>query len=501
LDHQIRFASKNNYIMYVIPLLYRLSSATPTNEISITRLRQALNAVVTKHNILRTALYLDTNSTLIQQCFGASVINDHTKIYGFSVINLHNNDRNMDKIINEILNQSDLFDLPKGRVIHCHILRQHRSNHSSTYDRDLLSNDDLILFSIYHAVFDGTSTSIFIRDFCQAYENNGSLDLDDNTLQYIDYSVHEHIMNTALSREFWYSQLEEYNLQHPLALPRDRQLVLPDEHSGLSYAAQITFDDEISMSFLNYASSHNLTLFQLGLAVFYVFLFKLTHGQTDLCFASVNANRYRNELQDMIGMFVATLPYRVELDPHWSFNEVVKHVREKSLSILKHSHYSLQQILADCRLNQSNVAFLETMFDFIIVSSDVDHFTLNDACFEQVSTDQSYQMAKFDFSLSFVYNPSADDNRLSCRFVCSSDLFEEITVAQIGLRFQHMFEQVFGTKLNVTQMGGCIISINKLSVILLEEAAELHEIIFHRLENIINEGMQISISFEKRMLT
>jgi hypothetical protein len=54
--------------MYVIPLLYRLSSATPTNEISITQLHQALHSVVAKHNILRTALYLDTNGTLIQQC-------------------------------------------------------------------------------------------------------------------------------------------------------------------------------------------------------------------------------------------------------------------------------------------------------------------------------------------------------------------------------------------------------------------------------------------------
>ena len=104
---------------------------------------------------------------------------------------------------------------------------------------------------------------------------------------------------------------------------------------------------------MNYASLHNLTFFQLGLSIFYVFLFKLTHGQTDLCIASINANRYRSELQDMIGMFVATLPYRMELNPHWSFDEVVKYVKERCLSILKHSHYSLQQILADFRVNQS----------------------------------------------------------------------------------------------------------------------------------------------------
>ena len=69
----------------------------------------------------------------------------------------------------------------------------------------------------------------------------------------------------------------------------------------------------------------------------------------------------------MIGMFVATLPYRIQLDSQWSFDQLVKHVREKCLSILEHSHYSLQHILADFQLNQSNVSFLETVFDFITV--------------------------------------------------------------------------------------------------------------------------------------
>ncbi len=473
--------------MYVIPLLYRLSSIT--NHVSIARIHQALHAVVTKHNILRTALYLDINSTLIQHCLQASDIHQ-INTYGFSVINLANNDRQMNEIINEILNQSDLFDLSRGRVIHCHILRQYRSNHSLSHDEDILTNDDLILFSIYHGVFDGTSRSVFIRDLCHAYENNGILPTDNNTLQYIDYSVYERQMNMILSREFWHSQLQGYNLQHPLSLPADRHRLATDQRSGFSYITRIPFDDEISMSFLNYASLHNLTLFQLGLSMFYVFLFKLTHGQTDLCISSINANRYRSELQDMIGMFVATLPYRMELDPHWSFDEVVKYVKERCLSILKHSHYSLQQILADFRVNQSNVPFLELMFDFITISSNVHHFSLNNTNFEQLpSIEQVYEITKFDFYIRFVYNPTADNNKLSCSLGCSRDLSEERTVIQMGQRFQHLSKQIFSRKSNVIQMNECVTSINKLSLILAEETEELQRVNFHRLPNVDKAGM------------
>ena len=92
LDEQIRFSSKNNHSMYVIPLLYRLSSAT-TNHLSIIRLYHAFQHVITKHNILRTALYLDTNGNIMQHCLDATVSNNDIKAYGFSIINLVEDDR------------------------------------------------------------------------------------------------------------------------------------------------------------------------------------------------------------------------------------------------------------------------------------------------------------------------------------------------------------------------------------------------------------------------
>jgi non-ribosomal peptide synthetase component F len=195
----------------------------------------------------------------------------------------------------------------------------------------------------------------------------------------------------------------------------------------------------------------------------------------------------------MIGMFVATLPYRTQLNPYWSFDELVKHVREKCLSILEHSHYPLQYILSDFRINQSNVPFLETMFDFITVSSDFDHLSLNGANLEQMFIDQPYQVAKFDFSIIFVYNPTSDDNQLSCSFVCSRDIFEKTTVARIAQRFEYLFKQIFRIKSTANPVNESITSINKLSVVLPDEVKEMQAVIFHRLKNIVNEGMQMSI--------
>ncbi|CAF4106072.1 unnamed protein product, partial [Adineta steineri] len=488
LDEQIRFSSTNNNTnIYVIPLIYRISSMN--DHISISRLQHAFQSIIRKYQILRTALYLDTNGTIIQHCLDTNATIKDKKSSKFTIINLSDEEHEQNEIVKKILNQSDLFYLSRGHVINCHILHQDQLTHLFTQNNnDLLTKEDLILFTIHHACFDGASTSIFIRDLSLAYQSNDLLPIDDHSLQYIDYSIHEHIMDMISSQEFWLSELKGCNLTRQLPLPVDRQRSSTNQQrSGLSSTAEINFDNELCTSFLNYASSHHLTYFQLGLSIFYVFLFKLTHNQTDLCISSINANRYRNELVDMIGMFVSTLPYRVELDPHWSFDEVVQYVQEKCLSILQHSHYPLQRILADFHLTQSNVSFLEIMFNFITISEDISELSLSGVNLEQVSLNDSYEMAKFDFSLNFIYNSSSYDNQLSCSFVCSSDLFDETTISQIAQRFQYMFEQLFQTQSSNIPVMHLSSSISKLSLILPDEAEEMKLVVFHRLENIINE--------------
>ncbi|CAF3941566.1 unnamed protein product, partial [Adineta steineri] len=493
LDEQIRFSSNKTTMknMYVIPLLYRISSMH--DHVSITRLHHAFQRVITKHSILRTALYIDnTNGDIIQHCLDINIILDgDAKSYGMAVVNIHNDDRrHMNEMIEKILKQSDLFDLSKGCVIRCHILRHcdYSQDHVLCENEDQLTENDHLLISIHHAMFDGASESVFLHDLSLAYQSHDPLSMDGDKLNYIDYSVHEHIMDMSLSRQFWHSQIERYNIECSLSLPVDRQRSsTSQQRSGLASIAEITFDNELCTSFLNDASSHHLTLFQLGLSIFYVFLFKLSHGETDLCIGSINANRYRSELVNMIGMFVSTLPYRVELDPSWSFDELVQHVRGKCLSILEHSHYPLQRILSDNELNQSKVSFLETMFDFVTVSKDVDHLSLSGANLERISLEQSAEMSKFDFSLTFVYNPLSDKKRLSCRFVCSRDLYEKSTISQIAQRFQYMCEQLFQTQPSNIPMNDMSSSINKLSLILPEEAEEMELVAFHRLDNIVNE--------------
>ena len=450
--------------------------------LSTDRLLLALQFILEKHLALRTSLVFNNQDNTLRQC----ITNRH-QTFTFANEQTFHNYEELNHIIYQATINPNLFDLSAGRVFYCQILR-HQQLLNQSINNALITDSDVFVVGFHHTVYDGSSFAIFLRNLCVAYNDNETWSDDEEALRYIDYAVHERSMDMTLSREFWHSQLEEYNFEQPLLLPVDRHRLSTDQRSGLASVAQFYFDNETSTSFLDYASSHQITPFQLGLATFYAFLFKLTHGQTDLCIASINANRYRSELQDMIGMFVATLPYRLQLDSSWSFNELVEHVQEKCLPILEHSQYPLQHILFDLHLNQSHASFLQTTFDFITVSSNVDNLSLSDTSLEEVSMKQPSGVAKFDFSIRFVYNPTSDDV-LTCSFVCSCDLFNERTNNLLARRFQHLFEQLFVTNSSPTAMNQSITSLKKLSLILPEEAEEMETVVFCRLPNTINEGM------------
>src|SRR5664279_4825990 len=132
-------------MIYAIPLHYRVSSSN--SYVSITRLHRAFQSVIKKHIVLRTALYTNVNGAVMQQCLDSNINDDTAERFGFSIMNHDDNtDRSIDEIITDTMKHSHLFDLAKGHVIHCHILRQYRENNDvSSESLDLLNKDDFCL--------------------------------------------------------------------------------------------------------------------------------------------------------------------------------------------------------------------------------------------------------------------------------------------------------------------------------------------------------------------
>ena len=466
LDQQLRFSDE--VAVYNELVILKLVAGS----LSTSRLQRTLRDLYRKHPIFRTSLIFDAeNSTLKQYITDEYPTDDNA----WTTDRIYQNEDEMIKIIYQTAIDPHLFDVSSGRVFHCQLLRQ---------DSKKITDGDLILFAFHHVAFDLLTSQIFLNELCSMYNSDERWSETEQVFEYIDYSVHERTTDMTTASQFWRSQLEGYNLEYGLSLPVDRYRSSMNERSESASVVEISFNHEISTAFLNYASSHQVTPFQLGLAIYYTFLFKLTHGQNDLCVSCFDANRHRTEVQQIIGMFVATFPCRLQMNSRWTFHELVKQIREKCSSIFEHSHYPLKNMLADSQQNPSQVPFLETVFDFITIPASVDRLSFDGATLAQMSLPSSCEVAKFDFLLRFVHNPRLNDGKLSCRFICSADLFDQTTVVTISRRFQYLFEQLILSTADMAESD----SIENFSLILPEEKEELQRTRFSRLIDINEEG-------------
>ncbi|CAF1585737.1 unnamed protein product, partial [Adineta steineri] len=225
--------------------------------------------------------------------------------------------------------------------------------------------------------------------------------------------------------------------------PFDRYRLSNEHRTGRATSISFDFGKDLSHDFLIHASSNNISLEHLTFAIYFIFLFKLTNGQTDLCLTmNINNNRYRDELKSIIGLFENVIPLRCQLDPHWSFHQLLKHVREIITKSIKYSYFPLQRILNQ-HPHISKHAFQDTSLEFISCIKNneimIDDSQLVPGSFSfNISEDEILSVS--DFSLSFHHDMNI--NQLSCTINASLDLFNRDTVEKISQRFHSILHQL-----------------------------------------------------------
>ncbi|CAF4184455.1 unnamed protein product, partial [Adineta steineri] len=439
LDERIRFdPDKPQVAIYNMPFVYRLQ---PGHTLSIKQLHHALYLTINKHPSLHTSLHFDTEMNLLMQ----RVITDEDKNNKNNMFSIIETTYETDEQLNEILHNEKrnphLFDLAQGLVFRCHLVyyKQISSNH-------LLSHKDIIIFNFHHALFDFPSMNIFLHDLNQAYITGHLLYDDNTTLRYLDYAVIEQQMSMTGASMFWLDALHNCKLDQPLSLPFDRYRLSNEHRTGRGTSVSFDFGQDLSHHFLTHASSYNISLEYLALATYYVFLFKLTNGEKDLCIGINTHGRYRDELNSIIGMFVNAIPLRCQLDPHLSFHKITKHVQDNIVNCMKYSYFPLQRILNQ-HSDISNPVFLDTSFEFIssMTNDDKDVIMIGDSQFSllpnSIKISENEIMSKFDFILSFQHDLNL--NEFSCTINASLDLFNAKTVCITTQRLQTMLHQLF----------------------------------------------------------
>jgi acyl carrier protein len=251
------------------------------------------------------------------------------------------------------------------------------------------------------------------------------------------------------ARNYWYETLKEYGWDRQLDLGALSTSVLSARRREQGSSLIVKIPLEISHSMIECANQLNVTLFQLGLTCFYLFLTQISSHNRDACVGINHLNRYRPELASTIGMFVNVLPCRIKIDSleFISFIELVNKVQKIFLESAQYSHLPYDQLIDLHRVSNSNVQlpFLQTIFR--VDTDKIDYKNMNGIILDNschlsnyVSQDQNTG-GHFDLEVSLIYDKTTET--IECEWSYFSDAFEKSTIDTHANCFIQLLIQLF----------------------------------------------------------
>ncbi|MHC4268500.1 MAG: non-ribosomal peptide synthetase [Planctomycetota bacterium] len=397
--------------------------------INVESLHKALNAIINRHEILRTSFKLEGEQPV--QVISTKLTLDLPTI-NISESPGKKRETRIQNLISDFTQQP--FDLTCGPLILFHLIR-------------IDSQEHIFVVVMHHIISDGWSMGIFNRELEALYNSFCSGEPytpQELPIQYADFSQWQrqwfkgNVMENQL--DYWRKQFK--NVPSLLDLPIDHQRPLIQSFRGSKKS--VLLSNELTRALKALSIKKNTTLFMTLLAAFQLLLFRYT-GQKIIVTGSPIANRTISEIENLIGFFVNTLVFRADFSDNPTFSELLKQVRQVTLNAFENQDLPFEKLVEELQpeRNLSYSPLFQVMFAFqndSPVSLDLSNLTLT-----PVKVD--YKSSKFDLTL-FV---SETDQGLRALMEYNTDLFNHDTIMRMLGNFQTLLE-------NITKNPDCSIS-------------------------------------------
>ncbi|HEY4337720.1 MAG TPA: amino acid adenylation domain-containing protein, partial [Puia sp.] len=319
-------------------------------------------------------------------------------------------------------------------------------------------NKQVLVIDMHHIVSDGPSQQIIVRDFMALYNNQKLPALQ---LQYKDFAVWQATApaseRLSKARDFWMQEFAE-----PVAaleLPADFPRPAVKDFAGASLGFVLGTEETQRLKTL--AEAEGSTLFMTLLSIYSILLSKLGNQENIVTGVPV-AGREHADLENMIGMFVGTLPIRLQCRATSTFRQLLADVRIRTVACLNNQAYPYESLVE--ALNVDRDTSRNPLFD---VAFFMQNFEGGELSFPGVKLTpyegQVHDVAKFDLTLL----AKEKEGVISFTLEYATSLFKQSTIE----RFVGYFRQIVGAILGEEDMLVSAISLldEEESRLLLEE--------------------------------
>ncbi|MFG3282494.1 amino acid adenylation domain-containing protein [Streptomyces sp. NPDC048111] len=312
-----------------IPLAVRL-----TGPLDIGAVRGALNAVVRRHDTLRTAFGVHQGAP------GHRVIAPQQAQLTVPVTDFGPGAAGEGTVGGWLRQQAtEPFALDRPPLLRAALAR-------------LGDQEHILALTVHHLVCDGWSLDVLIREFNAAYQRlaEGAADVDWAELpyRYAEFTERQHRRfaegDMAGDLAYWRKKLA--GDLPALELPTDRPRPEEPGHRGARVRREIPEPLMGAVSAL--ARGRGFTPYMVLLAA-YGALLQRCAGQSEVIVGTPIAGREDVDTEELIGLFVNTLPLRLDLSGDPSFGDLVKRVRAVAVGAYAHQGLPFEKIIEDLR--------------------------------------------------------------------------------------------------------------------------------------------------------
>jgi acyl-CoA synthetase (AMP-forming)/AMP-acid ligase II/acyl carrier protein len=370
-------------------------------------LERALNAVVERHEILRTVFELDAGEPVQVIHPEMPVRIPVTAVAEADVQPL---------IRAEVVRP---FDLEKGPLLRMRLLR-------------VTPRDHVAVLVMHHIVTDGWSSVILFGELSACYEafaRGAEPDLEPLPIQYADYAVWE---NDTLRGDrldeltgYWGERLADVA---PARFPPDH--VPAAEPSFRGDVVTFPLPAALMAGVDGLARERGATPFMVLLAAFQTLLARQS-GQYDVAVACPVANRERPEISGLIGYFVNTIIMRTDLSGDPTFLQLLERVRTVASGAMRHQQLPFGKLVEALRPRRHagpGTPFARVMF--VLQNTANESWTSADLTLEPAWTPTG--TAKFEVTLTV--EPGGDGHIGVLEY--STELFDRASAERLAAQFR-----------------------------------------------------------------
>ncbi|MFT3803142.1 MAG: SDR family NAD(P)-dependent oxidoreductase [Burkholderiaceae bacterium] len=378
-------------------------------------LRGAIDHIIARHEVLRTAYPEDDEGE------PTAVIAERIEL-PMSDIDLSH--LPADSALTEFASVREgvagqAFDLSRGPLMRIALVRLAERRH-------------LLIVSVHHIVFDGWSTAVFTREFCEIYRalcEGKAPALAPLPIQYADYAAwHDQVLQRDQdgSKAFWKHYLEGAPLVSVFAADRSRPKTPGFEGDIL----RLALGQPLSSLAAQRAREWDVSVFTLLLSAYLLTLHRHT-GAAEVVVGTDVAGRDHPALEALIGFFVNVVPIRSRLDDAGiAARRWVRRVHESVAQVFDHQSLPLDRILSAARIARGQGANPLLQMLFVMQNVPKQRFDVDGLAISVMPADTV--LSKFDQAV-FVHETDAG---LAVDWVFSTALYDRTSVSRVAEAWQ-----------------------------------------------------------------